>query len=81
LRTSHEQLRDKATYFASTDEAFDEETAEALRELVNEAVERYVDHQRREEMPANLLDFAVNLIYEVGRGDAFKEARNWARQR
>jgi hypothetical protein len=67
--------RARATYFPSSDEGFDQETADELRTIVIERITEYLEEHQRLDLPVCLLDFGSDLSYQVGREDAFKEAR------
>lgn len=76
LRTETQDLdlRARATYFQPGGR-FDATIEPELRDMVVDELNRYFDRCRTDNLPASLLDFAVDLIYEVGRGDAFREVR------
>lgn len=53
---------------------FDEEAVEPLRRLLMRELDQYVTDHAAADMSISLIDFAVDVIYGVGKEDGSKEA-------
>lgn len=74
-------MHDRITYFPSTDESFDEATVDPFTALVTGRLDFYLTEHQRNDLPLSLLEFAVDLIYQVGHDAAMSEVSTGEMQR